>query len=349
MEFDIPDRIEFSIDESTIVPSNDPAAAFGYASTAQISIIAFFSLGRYLDITTDSRVSFTLSNSTIVSISGNQISIIGSDNGQVTISVSYDFYGMGTFTATDTITVARSVDITLQFSPYPQFSGSHSLYINSSQIYPRTTIRQNLMLNTKLVLSNRDKILITPNATHSVSNTSLVRIDESVLKPLLSGLVNIEAQYASFSDSKMLDITDNSLDIIEFNIRPDTLVGSTLSGLKGSSVSTAGDAIFRDSFNNDLIFPELFPNGVPTLPGLLTFQSDDPNTISINANTGEITLQQNSIENMVTLTANGPAGVSDRQVLLYSNLEPELGDFDFGSDTGRPVPPLTVSCHISAL
>ena len=89
------------------------------------------------------------------------------------------------------------------------------------------------------------------------------------------------------------------------------------------------------------MFPELFSNGIPALPGYLTFQSDDDSTISIDSDTGVTTLIKNSVDSMVVLTADN--GFSNQSISVYSNLEPELGDVDVGSQTGIPIPPTMVS------
>ena len=344
VEFDIPERIELTIDQSTIVPVSDPAASFGYQSTARISVIAYFSGARSLDITHDTKwISISFSPANRTTISGNEISIIGVTVGTVWVNVTYNFFNLSTFYDSKSVTVARSRAISLSLRPYPVFPGSESTSVSLSKLYPGTSIRQDSLLDTSLILTNDDSVSITSSASYTVSDASLVSIDGSIVKPVAVGGVVIVAFYASFNDSQSLSIEDNVLATVSFVANPDSIVSGTLVGVVNSITSAVGNATFSDSTTgNTFEFVDLFPSGVPILPGFVQFSTDDPSIISIDANTGEITLLQNSINQMATITATAP-GAANFVTTVFSNLVPEIGDVDFGNELGLAIPPVVVS------
>ena len=279
-----------------------------------------------------------------MSINENIISIAGNFSGIVTITAAYNFFDLGAFNHSQYLTIARSVGISLDLRPYPVFPDSEAISIVSSQMFPRTDIRQNSLLDTTLNLSNGETISITGNASYTLDKQNLATIDGSILQPLDTGILVITAafpHYPLFYTNKSIEILDNDLSTMEFAIQPEVSALDTLQGGINSQVNFIGNAIFTDMSGVQILFPELFSNGVAALPGFLTFQSDDPSTISIDGTTGVARLLKNSIENMVVITATG--GTDTYSTSVYANLEPELGDVDIGSTTGIPIPPILVS------
>ena len=261
------------------------------------------------------------------------------------VNVAYNFYNLSTFSDLKSIAVARSTSISLELRPYPVFPGSDSISVSSSKLYPGTSIRQDSLLETSLKLSNGDSVSITSSANYNVSDASLASINFIIVKPIAVGNVVISAFYASFNDSQSLAIEDNALTTVTFEANPDSIVSGTLTGVMNSKTSAVGSATFSDTATgNAFEFLDLFPSGIPILSGFVEFTSDNPSIISIDANTGEIALLQNSIDQMVTITATAP-GASDFITTVYSNLEPEVGDIDFGNDLGLAIPPVLVSLY----
>lgn len=343
--FDTPERIELALDQNVIVPSSDPAASFGFESSAELTVTAFFSRGRSLDITSDAKwVSITTEPSDAVFMYHHKLSINGNFTGVVTVTATYNFFNLSTFQDSQVLTIARSVGISLDLRPYPVSPGSEAISIVSSQIFPRTTIRQNSLLDTTLDLSNGYTISITENASYSLDRQDLATIVGSMVQPNNTGYLIITASFPQiplFYTNKSLEILDDELSTMEFSFQPEVSTLDTLSGFANSRVNLIGNATFTNTYGAQFLFPELFSNGIPALPGYLTFQSDDDSTISIDSDTGVTTLIKNSVDSMVVLTADN--GFSNQSISVYSNLEPELGDVDVGSQTGIPIPPTMVS------
>ena len=241
------------------------------------------------------------------------------------------------------ITAARSTAISLLLRPYPVFAGSDLISVSVSKVYPGTSVRQDSLLETSLELSNGDSIPITSSVSYNLSDTSLASITGAIVRPSATGTVVITAEYASFNDSRTLDIEGTPLTTITFEANPDSILSGTLSGVVDSKASAVGTATFSDSTTGNIFqFLDLFPSGSPALPGFIQFSSDDASIIAIDSSTGEITLLQNSIDGMVSLTATA-TGATDFVTTVYSNLRPEVGDIDFGDEIGLAIPPVTVS------
>ena len=282
-----------------------------------------------------------------MAINDDVISIAGNFSGVVTVNATYNFFNLDSFQHSQDLTIARSVGISLDLRPYPEFPGSEVISIVSSQLFPRTTIRQNFLLDTTLDLSNGDTISITGDASYTLDIQSLATIDGSMVQPLIAGDLVIITSFPQppllplFYTNKSLEILDTELSTMEFAVQPEISTLDTLQGLVNSQVNFVGNATFTDTSGVEILFPELFTNGVAALPGFITFLSDDPTTISINPDTGVASLIRNSVDSMVILSADD--GDNTYTTSVYANLEPELGDVDVGGTTGIPIPPILVS------
>jgi hypothetical protein len=88
------------------------------------------------------------------------------------------------------------------------------------------------------------------------------------------------------------------------------------------------------TLNDSTTLPELTTWSGPTVPGLLQFRSTRDSVLSVDADTGVVTVHANyHLPVELEVEAIGSLGVTAR-ASAYGNLLPVVGDVDFGSNTG---------------
>lgn len=309
------------------------------------------------DLTADSRSRFDLSGSnglfTVTRDGGVPRIISNSDGrtGQGVLRVTFEHVNV---TAGVALTVVESTGVALALRPFPAYSGSGSVAVQTLRRIEQTNVWQEATLQATLFLSDgttRD-VSDDSNVAYRVYSSpvggtpggpaveALVDVAGTrVSRPLSAGTLDVGTVYVD-ADIGALASPRFALTISSSSVNVTALTGlsfvDTLRGQAGDSARPAVGALLSDGRR----LPQLVKSGgAQAFPGLLTWsllQADG--AAAVNPSTGMVTLATNSYRpaTLRVQTVTGNAG--PLEATFACNLDPVVGDVDLGAATGIPVP-----------
>ena len=175
---------------------------------------------------------------------------------------------------------------------------------------------------------------------YTVVEGDVSKFSNNILTPTAPGDFIIEVTIGDLTVNTSVIAIDDSTPIVAIqDLSPD--FGDSFDGSQNSTsnIITVGLLL-----GNDRQIPNIMGLNGPIISDLILFESSNPEIISIDESTGVMKLLQNSYEpvTITCLVANETSSVLGT-IDVYGNLQPTLGDADFGSNTGSIIPQLKMS------
>eukprot|EP00912_Choanoflagellata_sp_UC4_P000281 UC4_evm2s178 len=178
-----------------------------------------------------------------------------------------------------------------------------------------------------------EKAIITGASELSFEGTSTLIIDKDGVVSIPDdgvpiGTSILSASFGKLSDSLNIIYSDKVVSITSLeDVRISS--GDTFSGTKGATAQADVSAIFSDGTK----LANLFAKGV-SLPGMISWSTDQSSAASVSKDTGIVTLVGNGIKaQLLTASASEVSASSS----FSSNLLPAPADVDIGSEVGVPL------------
>jgi hypothetical protein len=315
--------------------------------------------GYVQDVTADSRTRFDLSGSNglfTVSMDGGVPRIVSNSDGRTGQGVLRVTFEHVNVTAGVALTVVESTGVALAFRPFPAYSGSGSVAVETLRRIEQTNVWQEATLQATLSLSDgttRDvsgdsnvayrvyssPVVSTPGgpAVEALVHVAGTRIS----RPLSAGILDVGTVYVDAGIGALAS-PRSSLTITSSSVNVTALTGlsfvSTLRGQAGNSARPAVGALLSDGRR----LPQLVESsGAQAFPGLLTWsllQADG--AAAVDPATGRVTLAANSYRPAMLRVQTVTGQAEPLEATFACNLDPVVGDVDLGATTGVPVPAL---------
>ncbi len=358
-----------------ITPAGDTAASSGASipTSASLEVSLIFKGGRRQIMTNDPRTVFNVSLAdglfTVEKVGGKWTIIPNKDGnffGTKPLVIQWD-HTPGV-TAVRMITVAGFQSLSLQSTPYPAYPGSNAKAETDLSALANTKVYQKAEMHMNLIMTDGHTIDVSSASatsyylretggnnipTKNVVEIASSRIIQQSSNPLFEpGVVDIGGK---FHDRHVLGsrritmrVTDTpvyvtSLDNIHFT--------GTLSGVVGSGDTSR--ATIGATFSDETRLVSLFPNadGKPAVPELIKWKISDETKATIDADKGIARVLANHY-NKLTLTALASASPTLKKEVtseFATNLNPGVGDVDFGATNGVPLPSVAEGKEFSVI
>jgi len=247
-----------------------------------------------------------------------------------------------------TITIVTSLGISVSMNPFPSFSNSDALIITELQRIGDSSVMQQGILKTMLLLSN--------NSTRDISTDNLVKYtvfashNDSTLDSTLNGnrvqlvqknvlVVSNQTVFGTiWIGVRIVNISGNHrirLGILNSSVQIAAFKNLVLSRNMVGFVRHSQRIFFDVIFNDGTIYSRqaLFEKGIISI---VSFVSNNTRALSIDAS-GNLTLLENSATPVnIILAAKINRNVNASEDVLC-NLVPDVGDVDLGLETGTPL------------
>ena len=331
---------------SVIASPVNPAGLAGIPDRSDLEIILVYENGTEVDITMEGN-RYTLDDS---SKSNNLFSAVNNGVPYV-IANNEGLAGIGKLLIHVTnvnsvevnVTVVGSSNLAIKAVPYSDISDDSEV-TELKQVIPGHY--QRVLLEVLLGLTNGQTVDVSTSANTSFALTNAQQVGGTfefgpaprnlfaIEGSGLSGIVSIQAQFArSLSASVDLNLSStvlNTVAIILFGLEG---VNTTLSGIAGTTASPFAEVEMEDG-STHLI------NNFARYGGLVAFTSSDAAAAKIHPSSGIVTLVADS-SSRVTITATLVANSSiTKDIAVYCNLEPNVGEIDVGAKEGAAIPSL---------
>jgi hypothetical protein len=336
-----------------IVCSDDGATYPGadFAASTQIAVSLKFDAKTVSNLERDVRVNYLASDLKLFTVDltgkviANRNGVIGSGTVNVTFS------GQSAFKIV-TIVVTKLLSLTMRAVPFPAYTGSIWISATTLSKIACTELYQQSQLIFLLELTNSfTKTVSGSHVDIKLSGSNMVVSDGSsrIITATSPGsqfftatFKNVGENAKEYTSNITLTVSDSavtvkSIDNLKMVVGRSTI--TTLSGLVNlkkahiqTGITLSDDRQYISAFNS---------NGVPALPGLVTFESQTTKSISVDSVTGIATLRNNHYSGveLSATTCAGSVNAKTKSFPIYANLEPAAADADVGSRNGIPVPP----------
>ena len=342
-----PVQLNVSLEAVVLAPANSIANQIGVPASALVTHATIeFENGEVQDILNNVNTQFSLlqPNNEIIINTTDGISVRATENAELGVHTvlvnTSDYNGLGN---TINVTVVEVIDLNVSARPYPLYEGSDIVVVNELRQIASSGLYQQALLEVNAILSNEEfrdvnnnsDVLITLSSIDDGIEADIISTDDgfviNVTKVDNSGTMSVTASLFSISSSVQysLSISSDSVNIATISVQ--TLPNDTFSGVVGTNRQITPTVTLTDGS----VYTNLFQDIV--LPNVVRFeQSLEQNAFTVNENTGIATLLANShVPVTVTVVAIGDSTVS-ASVQFYCNLEPAVGDIDFGDTVSGP-------------
>lgn len=344
-----------SSSQSYLVCTNDIATKTGaqFPNAAQLSVSLKYPKGvTKKNLEGDARTTYTVANTDLLSVDEKGKVTANSKGATGTASILVKFQGQNVTKAV-TIVIAKYASLQVLASPFPAYANSDKVSATTlAKIACADPVKyQQAQLRVTMHLTNKvTKALAKDYTTFTVTNVKgplkILTEKDRVVTGHGEGVVRVAASFAK-DTAKSLDplkitVTNTAVRVnkmINFVLRKQNSVVTTLSGKKGEQQAQLGlGAIFSDSRRFDTMF---LADGIPVLPGVISFKSKDSAKLSVHATKGTVLLKDNH-RTAVVLEAESCASSkvtsAKKELDVFCNLHPaDAGDADVGRTAGAPV------------
>jgi hypothetical protein len=275
-----------------------------------------------------------------LSISGHDVEAVHSLHSNVsttTLTVHYLSSDVNLTSSGNQIEIVSISRLTLQGYIYPYQSAMES--VNSVKYFNSTGEYQWIQLRLTGVLNNGDTMDLSDHSStvYTISDSSLATLTGSILVPNSAGDIVVSASIVNLTTSITITALDDTVTV-------DRIVSfETSFGRLFSDVRNATSTIARLSLqlSDNTTISNLIVNGSPFLNDLVSFTSSNPDLISINESTGSMTILGNSFS-PIDITVHVEDSSVEDTLEVHSNIQPVLGDADFGSIDSSVISPSLV-------
>ena len=311
------------------VDPTDPAAVIGVPTSADVTVTLEYENGTSADFTLDERTVYDAQSgdpsdlfALVVEETGVTVVATGKGVGTAALNVSFEHTDV---TASISVVVVEHAGFVLDAHPWPTYPGSAAVSKTTLKQLEGTGAYQQAVLELRCVLSDGFEIDVSahPAVGYVAAGTALAVVATHRISPVEPGSATISASLAGATSAPLPILVTSA---------PVTIVGLTTSF---PSTFTG----IADVKQTQLQVSASFDDGTQladatAVPGLLTYESSDPDKASIDAD-GLVTLHANHHQ-LATLTATSLLEAASS--LTACNLLPALGDIDLGQTMGVPHP-----------
>ena len=343
-------EVVVQLSDTFLVHTSDAAAALeSIATTATVRVELVYMDGERLvqreDITNSPDTVYSFSENNVLSLSPGGASrtlqvVSASTSSLVDLTVSYRGASSNV-----SVGVGYSNQLSATVNPYPAYPGSSN--INVSLLLPvgNTGQFQRARVATYLSLlrpseSGGDILLdVTGHSSlrYEATPTSMLTVSQNgIITPRTTGsgaitvrTSNLQAAYNLRFFSQPVFVT--SIDRLELTSNTDAIVG-----LPGSVTASRLSAAV--TFSDGTVIEEVYTTGGQVIPGLLTAESLDPTSFSVNSPDGSLTVlgYSSPLPVRVSVTVNQDIFVAET-LSFSTNLEPGPGLIDLGWPVGEVI------------
>ena len=308
------------------------AALAGIPTVQSLQVSLEFPDGQTLDVTSDSRIVYSISNDLVAIDDSGMVTATGQGEGPAELTIQFTHTNL---TAVIQFVVIQSRELRLSAFPHPPYPGSDTTPIIILSPFENSGVWQQATLSLLLILTNDDSVDVTRFLDSSitvvtVTGTPSPEITNFILNVQGPGFVRVNGDFSTVSTDFLLQVSDTPVTVVSISINP--LVSSTLRGVVSSGeTQLSADITFSDG--SQLLD---FPAGSPiSIPGLVSYNSSDP-AISV-MESGLLQPLANSII-PVSVQATAGTGMITALTTFVVNLDPDVGDVDLGQPSGSPLP-----------
>eukprot|EP00041_Stephanoeca_diplocostata_P039524 m.1633890 g.1633890 ORF g.1633890 m.1633890 type:complete len:3678 (+) comp25412_c0_seq2:994-12027(+) len=361
---DEPIGIDIAVSTPRVTETTSPARFLGIATVSHVTVHLRFPSGVTRDMSADPRLQvdtavarglFTATTTT----SGTRVVANTGTAGMGVLSVYFTHLNRAAVQGLSgnniTITVVAVNSSSISVSPYPAYTGSRAVAETTLSRIANTSLYQMASLHTAIQLT--DGTVVQVPSTDSQLSYQVVQVSGAasparvstfgsakVLVPTDAGVVFVEGTYDTYSVERVqVEIVSDAVYLSSLSFASSTY--STLRGVRGI---TTTNVFLSGVFSDGVVRPNLFVDGVPQLPGLVRFTSNNASIVRINATTGSSVPLDNSADSVAIIAHTFDAVGNPVQAThtFACNLDPADGDMDLGSLNGVPIGPLAIGASV---
>ena len=324
----------------SITTPGNAAALIGVPTQLILQVELEYPGGQRLDVTSDSRVTFSRSLNIINIDSSGTITASGQMSGMVQLTVSFSTSAVN-LTAVILIEVIQSRGLRLQAFPFPSYSGSDTTPVTALSLIEDTGVYQRASLQVQLLLSNNSTRDISSHASTTFSTQVVIGTPNpqistnNVLSVVSNGIMDIIAMFGPNTVRVLFVINNTPVRVTGLSVN--SLSSNTLRGITGVSFTQVSvDLTFSDG-TQFINFPTSSAFTSFPIPGLVSYSSPSGTPAYTVTPNGRLQPLMNTIipvSVQATAGVNPISGTTDFVV----NLDPNVGDVDLGQQTGIAVP-----------
>ena len=318
------------------VPGDPANTTAGIPLSRSLQVLLLYPGGRTLDLTSDPRTMYSLSNDLIEV--NQELGIVtamegvGAGGGVTEVSITFSHTPLQ---ASLQYEVVLAIDSMIaRVLPFPPYPGSETVELTSLLSIEDTGVYQEAQVQLVLNTSREEidvslQATVIPGGDCTVSETNVLTVMSPGKCMLLVGLEGVSTSLSiAAEDPDELVLTVDSIGI-------QSLESDTLSGIPGPQ---SAELSLNLNFSNGHQYSNRINDTVAFLPDLLELDTTST-AIAINSSTGHIQLQENS---HTPVSLQVIAGSVSANTSFYVNLDPDVGDVDFGGPKGPPIPTAVV-------
>ena len=365
VEPDLPSRLEVKLDRTFIVAGNDPAAAAGapsFSTTASVRVYAFFQGDRRVDVTFDSRTSFTSSDPALFLVGRSGVAVSNTNGTTGAARVVAVFRGA---VGEKLLPVAKFLDLLLSASPFPRYAGSRDHQVKQLRPIACTSPKmyQKASMSTTMILTNGESAIVS-GVEYAVTPASVVSELTGVVSPMpgASGIAQIRAEFTATVDAKghatqqttvtsskpwEIKVTQKDISIRSIDNFRLTVAGTATTTLSGVQGIASGQIALGVTMDDGTKF-ERAVDAAGTHLKVVRFESSNRAALAADHATGAVRLTGNSAQavQLIAIAGSCTANPVSSQVLVHANLQPAMiGDVDLGLRSGAPLQ----SCRVGEI
>ncbi len=324
----------------SITTPGNAAALIGIPTQLVLQVELEYPGDQRLDVSSDSRVTFTRSTNLINIDSSGTITASGQTSGMVQLTVLFRTSAVN-LTAVLLIEVIQSSGLRLQAFPYPSYSGSDTSPVTALSLIEDTGVYQRASLQVQLLLSNNSTRDISSHASTTFSTDVVIGTpnpqisSNNVLSVASNGIMDIIVTFGPDTVRVLFIINNTPVRVTGISVNP--LSSNTLRGITGMSFTQASvDLTFSDgtqfiNFPTSSVFTS-FP-----VPGLISYSSPSGSPAYSVTQDGRLQPLMNTIAPVRVQATAGVSPISETTDFVV-NLDPDVGDVDLGQQIGVAIP-----------
>ena len=324
----------------SITTPGNAAALIGIPTQLVLQVELEYPGGQRLDVTSDSRITFSRSMNLINIDSSGTITASGQTSGIVQLTVSFSTSAIN-LTAVILIEVIQSSGLRLQVFPYPSYPGSDASPITALSLIEDTGVYQRASLQVQLLLSNNSTRDVSSHASTTFSTQVVIGTpnpqisSNNVLSVVSNGIMDIVVTFGPDTVRVLFIINTTPVRVTGLSVNP--LSSNTLRGITGMSFTQASvDLTFSDG-TQFIDFPTSSAFTSFPIPGLVSYSSPSGSPAYSVTQDGRLQPLMNTITPVSVQATAGVIPISGTTDFVV-NLDPNVGDVDLGQQTGVSIP-----------
>lgn len=325
----------------SITTEGSAAALVGIPTQLVLQVELEFISGQLLDVTSDSRATYSTSLNLITIDNSGVITTSSQVSGSVRLTVMFSSSDVSLSTVLQ-IDVVQLAGLQLQAFPYPTYPSSETSPTTTLNLIEDTGVYQKVSLQVQLSLSDNSttdvtshsSTSITPGAVSGAPNPQISA--DNILSVFGNGVVDIRTRFGpAQTPGNLFLVSGTRIRVTEISVAP--LPSNTLRGIQGvSTTQLSVDMTFSDG-TQFLNYPvnSAF-NSFPELPGLVSYSSSLGSPSFNVTQDGILRPLMNTIAPVMVQATAGSQRLSGTTDFVV-NLDGDVGDVDLGREIGAPI------------